>query len=101
MEKKKIFPGLLSAIIEGIPALIGFMKPILKKKAISNDELNNKTREELFLIVKEYQDLNYTPFWFGVVKTIVTLITIYFVIAMSQKFGITREDIINLFGLFK
>lgn len=98
---KKIFPGLLGAIIEGVPALIGIVKPLLKKKPISNDELNNKTREELFLIVKEHQAENEVPFWFGVIKTAVTLATVYFVIVVSQKFGITREDIINLFGLLK
>lgn len=99
--QKKIFPGLLGAIIEGVPALIGIVKPLLKKKKINDDELNNKTREELFLIVKEHQAENEIPFWFGFVKTIITLITVYFVIVVSQKFGITREDIITLFGLFK
>lgn len=101
MEKKKIFPGLLFAIIEGIPALIGLAKPLLKKKAISDDELNLKNREELFNIVKQNQNENEIPFWFGVVKTAITLGTVYFVIWMSKEFNVTREDIIHLFGLIK
>lgn len=98
---KKIFPGILGAIVEGIPALIGIVKPLIKKKKINDDELSKKTHEELFNLIKERQSEDDVPFWFGAVKTIVTLITVYFVIKMSIEFGITREDIMSLFGLFK
>lgn len=96
---KKIIPGLIGGIIEGVPALVGLVKQFTKKKPISDDELNNKTREELFNIVKQHQQENETPWFVFMLKTATTLATIYFVLVVSQKFGITRQDIIDLFGL--
>lgn len=98
---KKIIPGLFAGIVEGIPALVGLVKQFTKKKPIADEELNNKTREELFNIVKQAQTDNETPWFVFILKTATTLATIYFVLFVSQKFGITREDIINLFGLLK
>ena len=96
---KKIFPGLLGAIASGIPMLVDIAKPLFTKKHNDN-ELATKSPAELIAIVKDSQNSD-EPWYMWLVKRGVTLATIYFVIWASAKFGISREDIINLFGLIK
>lgn len=96
---KKVFPGLLGAIASGIPMLIDIAKPLLTKKHNDN-ELSVKSPAELIQIVKDVQGAD-EKWYMWLVKRGVTMATIYFVIWASAKFGISREDIINLFGLLK
>jgi hypothetical protein len=96
---KKTFPGLLGAIASGIPMLVDIAKPIFKKKHNDN-ELAVKSPAELIAIVKQEQGSD-EPWYMWLIKRGVTMATVYFVIWASSKLGVSREDIINLFGLLK
>lgn len=98
---KKLFPGLFSAIAEGIPALVGIIKPLIKKKKISDEELSVKSPEELISIVKDTQDKDDEKWYIWIIKRSVTLATIWFVIYLSKQMGVTYDDIMGLFGIIK
>lgn len=99
---KKIFPlGLITAIAEGVPALIGIVKPFIKKKKIPDNVLEGKPQEQLVEIVKELQSHDDETWWSFILKRATTIATVYFIVWLSAKMGVTREDIMNLFGLMK
>lgn len=101
MANAKLFPGLLSAVLEGLPAVVGWVKPLLKKKKLSDEELLTKKPDELVSIVKQHQSEGEEKWYTYVLKRAVTLATIYFVVYASKKLGVTSNDILNLFGLLQ
>jgi len=98
MTKKPIV-GLLTAIAHGVPTLIDIIKPLIKKKPIPANELQSKPIAELVSIIQDHQTKDNDPWYAWILKRAVTLATVYVIVYLAKKMGVTYQDIINLFGL--
>lgn len=98
---KKIIPGLLTAVAEGIPLAVNIFKKFKKKKTHSVDELQTKAPTELIGIIKDSEEKENDSWIMFLVKSVVTLGSVWFVLYLTKQFGISREDILQLFGLLK
>lgn len=94
-------PGLFHAVLAGIPAIVDFVKPLIKKKKLSDAELATKTAAELVQTVKEVQSHEDETWQMFILKRATTLATVYFVIWATKQLGVTSNDILTLFGILK
>lgn len=90
--------NIISAITEGIPLLNRLIKPFKKKLP---EDLTKLTREDLVSVIEKVKSKEEESILIWAVKLILSGATVYFMIWLSKEFHITREEIINLFGLFK
>lgn len=100
---KKQFPliGIISAIQSGIPLLKDAIGLFKKHPKTPEEVLNTMSQSDLINHVKniEAKDEKSLLIRFG--NLIITALTVYGVVWTAKHFGVTYQDIIDLFGLIK
>lgn len=81
--------AILTGVKDGIPMINSIMGLFKKKKQDSINQNNQKPAEEEITLRAK------------LVGLISEGATVYFVIWLAHKFGITYQDVINIFGLIK
>lgn len=97
--------GIISAIQSGIPLVKQITSLFKKKKTPKTDsQLQVMEKPEMVNYIKELESNGGDEFKSFLVRLgnlILTAATVYGVIWTAKKFGVTSEDIINLWGLLK
>lgn len=93
--------GICTAALDGLPLVVDIFKRLKKKKVSKLDELKSKSVEELSTIVQQHETKDNEHWTMFLAKSVVTLGSVWLVLYLTKQFGISREDILQLFGLLK
>lgn len=102
--KKLPIIGIVSAIQGGIPLAKEVINLFKKGKQKTDvNELSSMDNKSLIDKINQLESdsANESTLIAKLTQLIITGATVYFVIWISAKFGITRQDVIDLFGLIK
>lgn len=98
---KKAIPGLFTAVLKGAPLVMDLVNRFKKKKVHTIDELQAKAPTELIGIIKGHEEKENESWIMFLVKSVITLGSVWFVLYLTKQFGISREDILTLMGILK
>lgn len=98
-EKKIPLIGIIGAINNGIPLVKDFIGLFKKTKKSTDGLLNGMSQQQLIEHIKQIESRDDKPFIVRFSYFALTCATVYFVVYISKEFGISRQDIIELFGL--
>lgn len=100
MTKNPIL-GIISAIQAGIPAVKEVFGLFKKKKVTDDPTLDGMSAESLKNHIKTLEGGDEQHILMRVFNLLITLGTVYSVIWLAHKLGVTYQDVIDLFGLIK
>lgn len=100
-NKKMPILQIFTAIQSGIPLAKEFFSLFKKSKKTTDGLLNGMSQQQLIEQIKELESVNDKSFLLKITTFLITATTVYFVVYLSKHFGVTYQQIIDLFGLIK